>query len=95
MIVISEFEYHSFILLKFLVLFVDLADCDTNNIDHVPKNSCSHHLNKSNYDDFSIIAWSEIPITDGNHCCVSPVIGVYVEFIPRRTLKAGFSDPGL
>ena len=80
---ILEFEDSGFIFLELLVLFVDLADSDSDNIDHVAKNGSSDYLNHCGNDNLDIVTGKEVSVSDCHHGCIGPVVRVDVELIPR------------
>ena len=90
---IFQFEDSGLMFFKLLVFLVDLTDCDSNNVDHIAKDSSTYYLNDSDHKHFYVVVWSEVPIPHCHHCGVSPVVGINVDNIPGFTLKISFLNP--
>lgn len=80
---LSHLQYGSLMLLKLQVFLLDLVDRDTDDVDHISKDSCSYYLNHGHNNGLNIIVGSEIAIANSHHGCVGPIVRVNVVNVPR------------
>ena len=55
LVMVPELIYGLLIIVKLFVFFLDLVDCDTDNVDHVTENGSSNKLDNHDDKNFNII----------------------------------------
>lgn len=92
---ISQLKDGRLMLLKLQIFLLDLIDSDTNNVNHISKDSCSDYLNHCHNYGFYKIIGCEISVTNSDHGCIGPIERVNIVDVPMFVGQLGLIDPRL
>jgi len=90
---ISQFGNGFLIVIKLLVFFIHIVNCNSDDVDHIAKEGGTTHLDNHHNHNLSIVLWSKISISNCNNGSHSPINAIDILYHPRLRFQVLLMQP--